>query len=113
MARADAIRQGSFRGKPFQWKDSTGEFGRRAAKHEYPLREISDGEDLGRKARDFILDVFVVGDNWQAERDALITACETPGAGRLVHPLFGEMSVFMTLCRVTESSDAQTSRMKS
>ena len=104
MALADGIQAGSFRGAPFLYQTSSADLGRRVAKHEYPKRDKPYAEDMGRKAREFTLSVFVVGPNWQAQRDAIITACETAGAGKLVHPLFGEMQASCTGCKVSEST---------
>ncbi len=105
MAYADGILQGSFRGAAFNWTEADAGLGRRVVKHGYPLRDAPYAEDLGRAAREFTLSVFVNGANWQADRDALITACETAGPGTLVHPLFGRMRVQATTCQVREVTE--------
>lgn len=104
-ALKEQIRQGSFRGAPFLYVDSSADIGRRVALHEYPLRDKPYAEDLGRKARRFQLDVFVLGAQWKDARDALIAALEAPGAGKLVHPNFGEMQASVTAARIVESWD--------
>lgn len=100
---------GSFRAAKFIVPDSSAAFGRRKALHEYPLRDKPYVEDLGKKARQFSVDVFVderLGDYLQA-RDALIEAIEKEGPGTLVHPWYGTMTVsLLEPAAVTESTRA-------
>jgi len=105
MSWREEFRAGSFRGVPFKWADASSEFGRRQAVSEYPQRDQPFVEDLGRRARTFSLDVFVLGDDYRARRDALINAAETAGPGILVHPTRGQISVCCLGCRVRESTD--------
>jgi prophage DNA circulation protein len=100
------IRQGSFRGVPFNYMDGGGAFGRRGQLTEYPDGEVPNWEDLGRKARQFTLDVLAIGDDWFTQRDKLITACETPGPGTLIHPTYGSMKVVCPDCRVQDTVTA-------
>ncbi len=99
MAWRDQLQAGTFRGVPFEFEGGDSEIGRRVALHEYPLRDKPWAEDLGRKAREFTLDVFVIGDDYMTGRDALIAAVEAPGSGTLVHPRFGNLQVTVTSCR--------------
>ncbi|MHB1183401.1 MAG: DNA circularization protein [Desulfobulbia bacterium] len=86
---------GSFRGAKFIVPDSDATFGRRAEVHEYPRRDTPWVEDLGRKARQFSIEVFVDGrlGDYLAARDALIAALEEKGSATLVHPWYGSMTV--------------------
>ncbi len=93
MTWRDQLRDASFRGAAFQVEASDSAHGRRTALHEYPLRDKPFSEDLGRKSRQINLEAIVIGDNYMGARDALISALEQPGLGRLVHPYFGEMQV--------------------
>lgn len=105
MAWRDQLQQGSFRGVPFYWQRSDAEVGRRIAWHEYPLRDDAYPEDLGLAPREFTLDVIVIGANYMADRDRLITALETPGSGTLVHPTYGAMRVSLNgRPRISEST---------
>lgn len=81
------------------------EGGRRGVKHEYPQRDVPFIEDLGRKARVFPVEAFVVGEDYFAARDALIAALETPGAGELIHPYYGTRRVICTSFRMREGKD--------
>jgi len=96
--------KGSFRGVEFVCPSDDMSFGRRIQSHEYPQREIGWAEDLGKKAREYSLSLFVVGDNYDKDRDKLIEAFEVPGPGTLVHPRFGKMQVVVDQVRKTEST---------
>jgi prophage DNA circulation protein len=89
----DKLLIGSFRGVSFATESVDGEIGRRVVLHEYPLRDEPYVEDLGRKARTFALELFVLGPDYMHQRDDLITAFETPGPGVLVHPYRGQITV--------------------
>ena len=105
MSWKDSLRPASFRGVEFKVEGHEGEFGRRQATHEYPGRDEPYTEDLGRKAREYTVDAYLIGDDYIAVRDRLITAAETAGAGELVHPYLGNLQVVCTGLKVRESSD--------
>jgi prophage DNA circulation protein len=80
----------SFRGKPFLVESSERSGGRRAVVHEFPLRDDPFIEDMGRKARTFRLDGYVIGDDYLAQRDSLLAALEAvERPGLLIHPYYG------------------------
>lgn len=83
----------SFRGVPFATVDAEARVGRRSVPHEYPQRDLPYVEDLGRRARVFVVEAYVIGDDYMARRDALMAAIEQPGAGELVHPRWGTLQV--------------------
>jgi len=93
MAWIDDIEDASFRGVPFFVDKDSAKGGRRVANHQYPKRDKPYAEDLGRKQRGYTLDAYTIGDDAMDDRDALITAMETAGAGTLVHPTFGSIQV--------------------
>lgn len=104
MSWRDELRPGAFRGVAFLIEAADATVGRRIALHEYPLRDVPYAEDLGRRARRFSINCFVLGADYMRERDALQTAVEKPGAGTLVHPYYGERRVVVTDCRIREST---------
>lgn len=104
MAWRDDLRPGSFRGVPFHTASGEMETGRRVALHQYPGRDLPWPEDLGRRSRTHEIELYVLGDDCAARRDALLAACEEPGPGRLVHHWLGEMDVSVTACRLLEST---------
>lgn len=96
----DHIHPASFRGVPFAIIDADGNFGRRQAVHEYPYRDTAWVEDLGRSTRRLTLNGFIIQSSLiysaadvMTQRDNLIAACESKGAGTLVHPTLGELTV--------------------
>ncbi|MCP1375396.1 DNA circularization protein [Dyella lutea] len=93
MSWRDELQPGSFRGVPFLIHDAQTQVGRRIALHEYPLRDTPWSEDLGRRARQFSIDCFVLGSDYMAQRDRLVTALEAAGPGTLVHPYRGTLRV--------------------
>lgn len=80
----------SFRGVPFFVDSSERSGGRRLVVHEFPLRDDPFVEDLGRRARPFRIEGYVIGDDYLAQKDALLSALEdVAGPGELVHPYHG------------------------
>lgn len=105
MGWRENYQQASFRGAVFYVEAIDGQYGRRNVTHEYPDRDKPYTEDLGRKAREFTLSAYLVGRDYQSQRDALIAACETSGAGQLVHPYKGRMTVCCKGLTVREHKD--------
>lgn len=105
MAWRDDMRPASFRGVPFYVTQSSGQLGRRNVVNEYPNRDEAYVEDLGLKVRSFTLECFVLGENVFTARDNLEAAFEKAGAGELIHPWRGRMTVAVTDCRPSESID--------
>ncbi len=104
MGWKERFRQGSFRGVPFYLDASDSDFGRRLASHEFPQQENPFVEDLGRKARKFTVDCYVLGNEYLAARDLLLAALEKKGSGPLVHPLFGRIIVHVEGVKIRDSS---------
>lgn len=98
------LRPGSFRDARFLIDGAETEAGRRAARHEYPQRDLPYVEDLGRRAREYRIEAYVLGAGYMAARDALLAAVERPGPGVLVHPYLGSLRVVCTGCRLREST---------
>ncbi|MBG3875494.1 phage tail protein, partial [Desulfovibrio oxamicus] len=98
-----SLRAASFRGVGFKVDASDRETGRRAVTHEFPGRDVPYTEDLGRKARSYAVEAYVLGPDYMPARDALLKACEDEGPGRLVTPWAGEVLVVCTGCRLRES----------
>ena len=93
LVKARQLVAGSFRGVIFRTVDAEIKVGRRNVVNEYPQRDLPYVDDLGRRARRFVVEAYVIGDNYFAERDALIEAFETKGPGELRHPRYGSRKV--------------------
>jgi len=98
MAWRDKLRPASFRGAGFFVESHNTESGRRLAVHTYPKRDLPYAEDMGRKAREFSMEAYVLGPDYMAARDALLAACEEAGPGQLVHPYLGTVQVTCNGC---------------
>lgn len=97
----------SFRGVPFFVDASNRSGGRRVVVHEFPLRADPFVEDLGRRARKFPVTGYVIGDDYLAQRDALMVALEdTDGPGQLIHPYYGSKVAICDTVTVGETSTA-------
>ncbi|MGQ3663292.1 DNA circularization protein [Citrobacter braakii] len=96
---------GSFRGVPFYVSGRQNQRGgRRIAKREFPLRENGGADDLGKSLREYSFKAVLLGTDYLSARDALITALDTPGAGELVHPNYGTISVQIATWECTENT---------
>jgi prophage DNA circulation protein len=105
MSWREDYQQGSFRGVDFRTEYHERSGGRRVVAHEFPGRDEPVTEDLGRSARSFSIDCFVIGAEYRADRDALIDALEAFGPGLLVHPFHGSMNVNVLSYRSTEDTE--------
>lgn len=88
MGWRDDLQPASFREVPFHVRGSEVAGGRRVVVHEF-FRGGHSVEDLGEATERFRVEAFVVGDDYGAQRDALIDACNQGGPGDLVHPFQG------------------------
>ena len=99
----DDLRPGSFRGVSFKIKSHEFNGGRRKVDHEFPSKEAGNSEDLGKKLPGFNLDMYVIGDDYFSDRNALQEALDTEGPGRLIHPFLGEFEVQVGVYTLSET----------
>lgn len=90
----------SFRGVPFKVEGHTTTFGRKTAVYKLPFESKGVAHlDLGRAPRRFRMKAFLIESlpdkTLRAQRDELVAALETPGAGLLVHPIYGRVNVIV------------------
>lgn len=102
----DRMGPAKFRGHEFYVERSERTGGRRTVSHEYPGKNDPYVEDMGRKARTFPVEGYVLGDGYMDTLERLLAALEQAGPGELVHPYHGKRSVIVTSYRVTETKDA-------
>lgn len=105
MTWKDRYRTASFRGVEFKVEAHTADRGRRLVSHEFPGRDESFTEDLGKRTSEYRIEGYLVGADYDLERDRLVTACLEPGAAELVHPYLGELEVVCADVSVSETSD--------
>jgi prophage DNA circulation protein len=86
--------QASFRGVIFHVETGARLSGRRTVVHEYPKRNDPYAEDMGRAARRFHFQGYLIYRpsnalyEYTSQRYALYSALENDDPGRLVHPVF-------------------------
>ncbi len=102
MGWKENLRPARFRDAEFKVPGHEAEFGRHQVTHEFPLRDRPYVEDMGRRARVYQIEAYVVGPDYMARRDALVAACEEAGPGQLVHPYLGTITVSCRECHVRE-----------
>lgn len=96
-----------FRGVPFYVDATEQSGGRQTVVHEFPFAKGAPfTEDLGLKPRPFSVEGYVLGDDYESKRDALLTALEAEGSGELVHPYFGTRRVAVVNYRLRQSRGA-------
>lgn len=104
MSWKDGLLQGSFRGVEFFIDTHSLSGGRRTISHEFVDRDTPYAEDVGRKARQFSIDIHLVGDDYFTQRDALVSACEQRGSGELIHPYLGLRQVNVVGYSISEDT---------
>jgi prophage DNA circulation protein len=92
----------TFKLQEFKCVSSSTVVGRRTVVHDRPQQDVPFVEDMGGAARQITMTGFVIGDNWQQDRNELLKACQK-GAGYLVHPELGKIMVICQSCNVTEN----------
>lgn len=105
MAWSDQKQPASFRGVAFEVVGSALTAGRRLARHEYPQRDVPFMEDMGRRAREYKVEGYIIGPDYMSGRDQLLAAIEEEGSGQLVHPYHGTQLVTVAECELTESTE--------
>lgn len=101
----DKLRSGSFRGVAFKTKSHQYDSGRHDVGHEFPKRNESNTEDLGQRLPKFSLDLYVLGDDYFEQRDALMRALDEEGPGELIHPYLGTRQVQVGKYTLTETAE--------
>ncbi|MEE5133760.1 DNA circularization N-terminal domain-containing protein [Pseudomonas alliivorans] len=99
----DSLLPASFRGVGFFISSTAVPIGRKGQLHEFPQRDEPYFESLGKQSQVHTVTAFIVGPDCFEQRDKLLQALETPGAGELVHPWLGRMQVQVGDCDMTHS----------
>jgi hypothetical protein len=104
----DKYQEAAFRGVMFFVETDARQGGRRVAMHEYPKRNTPYAEDMGRKAKRFLVQGYLIGKNYLEQKYRLIDALEKDGPGMLRLPLPYQMSdekVMVMAYTVTEARE--------
>lgn len=98
-------REGTFRGVKFKTKSHKYDSGRHDVEHEFPSKREGNTEDLGQRLPKFVLELYVLGDDYFDQRDALMEALDKEGPGQLIHPYLGSKNVQVGKYTVQETVD--------
>lgn len=100
LLNVKTLRKASYEGIQFDVDSATLSFGRRTVTHEFPQRDTSYVEDLGKATRQFSIQGFIVGDDFIDRSKKLIDKIESQvgtdrraNHGKLVHPWLGSLEV--------------------
>lgn len=104
MTWRDRLRPASFRGVPFGVEATSEGTGRRTVIHSFPGRDAPLIQDLGRDVETVAVRAFVIGADYDLQRDAILAAMREPGPGELVHPHYGALRVRPLAVRVEHRS---------
>lgn len=105
MSWRDRLSFATFRGVPFKVENGEHNGGRQVVVHEFPFSNVAPfTEDLGRKGNTFNVVGFVLGSDYERQRDALRRALDVEGSGELVHPYYGTRRVNAGAYRISESA---------
>lgn len=83
----------SYKGVAFDVEESGSEHGRRGQQAEFPFSERTAYVDMGIKIRTYSISGIFSGNDHIQRMAALIAAVESRGAGTLVHPTLGVLTV--------------------
>lgn len=98
MAWDKTLQKASFRGVEFEVASTSDDFEFAVVVHEYPYVGGASTEDMGRGGRRICLRVPLYGDDYEIRLQDLLEVLDIPGAGDLVHPVFGLIQV--QICRI-------------
>lgn len=101
---AKFMRPASYKGVPFFVKTARRTGGRSIVNHEFAGRDDNFAEDKGKLSHSFPIIGHVTGDDYMDQRDALIEALESKGAGILIHPYYGRENVVAATNEILEES---------
>lgn len=93
MSWRDRFRPASFRGVEFKVDTGARSAGRRGVTFEYPKRDTPSDEDMGRRARRWVITGYVIGPDYDLDAALLEDNLNAEGPGLLIHPMMGEMRV--------------------
>lgn len=105
MAWQDRFKAGTFRGVTFHIESHRYKSGRRVQDHEFPFLQRNYAEDLGKRTNQFEINCYILGPDYDMERDKMTRALEQAGSGILSHPYLGVFDVKVQGFELSEDRD--------
>lgn len=109
MSWRDDLLPAAWRGIAFHVEGHTATYGRRVIVDEHPQRDLPTTEDMGRRARRYEVDAYLIGDDYMERRDRLIEMAERSPLGwpfshhgDLSHPYLGSLMVALETAQISE-----------
>lgn len=91
MAWEQTLLDASFRGVAFDIVKTDDSAERALAEHSYPYVDGADVEDMGRGAHHISVEAVFYGPDYETRLQAFLAVLDQPGAGELIHPVFGSI----------------------
>lgn len=101
----DRLQRASIAGMEFLTDGHEARAGRRLVVHEFPGADDPVVEDLGAQARQWKVNAYFVGPDYDLARNRFLSLLATVGAGWLIHPWLGRVWVRPREWSVSESND--------
>ncbi len=93
MSWADNLQDASFRGIAFDVERTSDSGTHALAIHQSPYSSVATVDDMGEDPHKHSIRAYLLGDDYEIDRDRLMLALAQRGAGELVHPIYGILQV--------------------
>ncbi len=105
MSWRDRLQNASWRGVTFFVESHGATGGHRLHKHQFAQRAGQYAEEIGQQAEGYKVDAFVLGADYDKQRDRLLKELRRGGMGELVHPYLGALRCKCEAWTVSESGE--------
>lgn len=106
MSWVDSMLDASFRGVRLDVINTRDTWSHDLAQHEYPYLDGADIQDMGRKPRNIRLSALFWGDDYDSRLQSFIAALDKPGAGELIHPVYGSIPNMQAIeCQINHDAE--------
>lgn len=93
MSWADNLQDATFRGIAFDVERTSDSGNHALAIYQSPYSSVATVDDMGEDPHKHSIRAYLLGDDYEIDRDRLMLALAQRGAGELVHPIYGILQV--------------------
>lgn len=93
MSWADNLQDATFRGIAFDVERTSDSGNHALAIYQSPYSSVATVDDMGSDPHKHSIRAYLLGDDYDIDRDRLMLALAQRGAGELVHPIYGILQV--------------------